>query len=184
MIEVEAIDGLRYSGETLLTPDLDENDSLHLILPVVISPDTSNGIEVTVRQGAYLRASVFFKTYGDSLQFFNGFLQERFRGRPIKQPEHILGGWIRGEFPDLDSIYGPIWDSISAAREAYRDSMIKATGAPRPDWDIAYLTMTDTEWKRRLMVLKEDTALSGRPIESYRLGDTMFYRLEGQKQFW
>lgn len=184
-IKVETYEGLVYDGPNPITPEFDENDSLRLLLNVTIAPDTVNGIRVVVKQGSYLRKSLFIKTFGDSIQITPGFLQERFRGRPVKQPEHILGGWIRGQFPDLDTIYGPIWDSISVAREAYRDSMYKATGAgePNPDWDIATLTMTETEWQRHQMEQKEDSALSGRAIESYRVGDTMFYRLEGQKQF-
>ena len=184
-VEIETFDGLSYVGANPLTPEFDNNDSFGIVIPVQIGPETANGIKVTVRQGWYQRASLFFKTYGDSVQFFNGFLQERFRGRPEVYSDRILGGWIRGQFPDLDTVFGPIWDSISAAREAYRDSMIIATGAgePRPDWDIAYLTMTETEWQRHQMLRKEDSALSGRALESYRVGDTMFYRLEGQKEF-
>ena len=124
---------------------------------------------------------MFFKTYGDSLEFFNGFLQERFRGRPEAKPQFNLGGWIPGQNPASDSVAGPEWkrrkDSITQAlrKQSGGGNVFQGT------WE--ELVEKHREEKRQQMEELEKQPWTKSAFQTFRIGDSLFIRHRGEYKF-
>ncbi len=106
VVTVTAKDGLRYDGQPQIrVPRLPEG-VYRTQFRVFVAPDTSNGISVKADcGGAYLHATNFFITYGDSLVYLPHFAEATERARPIFR--HPRSGNIRpGEHPHYDSLQG------------------------------------------------------------------------------